>query len=246
MDIAPAIKRMDSMMIESNIGKMGRLELLYTCLANLVHKIARDGQSELLEGLHDYEDANHRNRVVYHDQSAPQDEKIQKIINDAAALLPNCKEEYSQTDEYQLLQRAIDEQTKHDDKGNRIPKTKDDRMASDILQNPSDPEATYRSKAGKSHKGYSANFVEPVDKKGSVIVDYQYDVNTKSDASSKNTWNLRKFQKILLSSLQMVHMPVKKLPKRQLIRMSDFLPQDFLAANPKRYGGSLNLMKPGI
>lgn len=183
MDIVPAIKRMDSMMIESNIRKMGRLELLYTCLANLVHEIACDGQSELLEGLHDYEDATHRNRVVYHDQSTPQDEKIQKVINDAVALLPKCKEEYSQTDDYQLLQRAIDEQTKQDEKGNRIPKTKDDRMASDILQNPSDPEATYRSKAGKSHKGYSANLVETVDKKGSVIVDYQYDVNTKSDAS---------------------------------------------------------------
>ena len=56
-------------------------------------------------------------------------------------------------------------------------------MTADILQNPSDPEATYRSKAGKAHKGYSANLVEAVDEKGSVIVDYQYDVNTKSDAS---------------------------------------------------------------
>lgn len=183
MDISPAIKRMDSMMIEANIRKMGRLELLYTCLANLVHEISRNGQAELLEGLLDYEDANHRNRVVYHDQSTPQDEKIQKVINDAVSLLPKCKEEYSQTEDYQLLQRAIDEQTKQDDKGNRIPKTKDDGMTSDILQNPSDPEATYRSKAGKSHKGYSANLVETVDKKGSVIVDYQYDVNTKSDAA---------------------------------------------------------------
>ena len=32
-----------------------------------------------------------------------------------------------------------------------------------------DPDATYRSKAGKSHKGYSANFVEAVDEKGSVV-----------------------------------------------------------------------------
>ena len=36
MEISPNIKRMDSMMIESNIRKMGRLELLYTCLSNLV------------------------------------------------------------------------------------------------------------------------------------------------------------------------------------------------------------------
>lgn len=124
-------------------------------------------------GLHDYEDTNNRNRVVYHDQSTPQNEKIQKVINDAVALLPKCKDEYGQTDDYQLLQRAIDEQTQNDDKGNRIPKTKEDGMTPDMLQNPSDPEATYRSKAGKSHKGYSANLVEAVDEKGSVIVDYQ-------------------------------------------------------------------------
>lgn len=183
MDISPAVKRMDSMMIESNIRQMGRLELLYTCLANLVREIARNGQTDLLEGLKDYEDPNNRNCVVYHDKSTPQNEKIQKIIDDAIALLPKCKDEYEQTDDYQLLQRAIDEQTKNDDKGNRVPKNKEDDMSPDILQNPSDPDATYRSKAGKSHKGYAANLVEAVDEKGSVIVDYQYDVNTRSDAS---------------------------------------------------------------
>lgn len=183
MDIAPTIKRMDSMMIESNIRQMGRLELLYTCLANLVREIARDGQTALIEDLKEYEDPNNRNQVVYHDRSTSQNEKIQKIINDAISLLPKCKDEYEQTDDYQLLQRAIDEQTKDDDKGNRIPKTKEDSMSSNILQNPSDPDATYRSKAGKSHKGYSANFVEAVDEKGSVVVDYQYDVNIRSDAS---------------------------------------------------------------
>ena len=183
MDINPTIKRMDSMMIESSIRQMGRLELLYTCLANLVREIAHDGRTNLLEGLKDYEDPNNRNRVVYHDQSTSQNEKIQKIINDAVALLPKCKDDYEGADNYQLLQRAIDEQTKDDDKGNRIPKTKEDGMSSDILQNPSDPDATYRSKAGKSHKGYSANFVEAVDEKGSVVVDYQYDVNIRSDAS---------------------------------------------------------------
>ena len=183
MNISPTIKRMDSMMIESNIRQMGRLELLYTCLANLVREIARNGQAKLIEGLTDYEDSNNRNRVVYHDRSTSQEEKIQKIIDDAVSLLPKCKDEYGQTDDYQLLQRAIDEQTKKDDDGKVIPKGKEDGMAADILQNPSDPDATYRSKAGKSHKGYSANVVEAVDEKGSIIVDYQYDVNTRSDAS---------------------------------------------------------------
>lgn len=88
MDISPAIKRMDSMMIESHIRKMGRLELLYTCLSNLVKELHRDGKLELLEGLEHYADPNDRNRVVYHDQDTPQSGRLQKIIDDACALLP--------------------------------------------------------------------------------------------------------------------------------------------------------------
>lgn len=51
MDISPDIKRVDSMMIESNIKKMGRLELLYTCLSNLAQAIRRNGDTELLREL---------------------------------------------------------------------------------------------------------------------------------------------------------------------------------------------------
>lgn len=183
MDITTNVRRMDSMMIGSNIRQMGRLELLYTCLANLVREIARDGKQDLLEGLKEYEDPNNRNRVVYHDRQIPQKERIQKIIDDAVTLLPKCKDDYENTTDYQLLKRAIEEQTKEDDKGNRISKEKGDDISSHALQNPSDPDATYRSKAGKSHKGYVANIVEAVSPNGSLIMDYQYDVNTRSDAS---------------------------------------------------------------
>jgi len=34
------------MMVESNIRKMGRLELLYTCLSNLVKELHNDGREE--------------------------------------------------------------------------------------------------------------------------------------------------------------------------------------------------------
>ena len=52
-----------------------------------------------------------------------------------------------------------------------------------MLQNPSDPDATYRAKAVKQHRDYVANLTETVDKNGSAVTDYQYDVNTRSDAS---------------------------------------------------------------
>lgn len=183
MEIDPSIKRMDSMMIGSNIRQMGRVELLYTCIANLVRALSHDGRYDLIDNLRDYENPNNRNRVVYHDRNTSNNDKLQKLIDDATDLLPKCKEEYENTDEYQLLLRAIGEQTKDDGNGKRIPKNKEDGMTPDMLQNPSDPDATYRLKADKSYKGYSANIVETVDEKGSVVTDYQYDVNTRSDAS---------------------------------------------------------------
>lgn len=181
MEISSEIKRMDSMMIESNIRKMGRLELLHTCLANLVKELHRDGRLDLIKNMEHYTDPNDRNKVVYHDSDTPQSERLQRIIDDAVELLPKCAEDYADTEDYQLLERAINEQTKTDDSGNQIPKGKGDGMNSEILQNPADPDATYRSKAGKEHRGYAANITEAVDESGSVVVDYQYDVNTRSD-----------------------------------------------------------------
>ena len=181
MEIDSTVKRMDSLMVESNIRRMGRLDLLHTCLSNLVKELRRDGKIELLEGLEHYADPNDRNRVVYHDQDIPQSDRLQKVIDDACSLLPKCEEDYADSEDYQLLERAIREQTMKDDDGRNIPKGKGDGMDSSSLQNPSDPEATYRMKAGKEHRGYAANITESIDTNGSVVTDYQYDVNIRSD-----------------------------------------------------------------
>lgn len=183
IDISPNMKRMDSMMIESNIRKMGRLELLYTCLSNLVKELHRDGRIDLTDGMEHYADAGDRNKIIYHDSDTPQNVRLQKVIDDASALLPKCADDYSNTEEYQLLERAVREQTKKDDNGKNIPRGKGEGMTPSSLQNPSDPDDTYREKAGKAHRGYAANLTETVDEKGSVVTDYQYDVNTRSDAS---------------------------------------------------------------
>lgn len=183
MEIDSTVKRMDSLMVESNIRRMGRLDLLHTCLSNLVKEISRDGHKRMLKGLEHYADPNDRNRVTYHNADVPYSERLQQVIDDAVRLLPECKEEYGDTSNYLLLERAIDEQTKASGKNGdkRIPKEKGEGMPSSVLQNPADPDATYRKKAGKEHRGYAANIVEAVDRTGSVIVDYQYDVNTHSD-----------------------------------------------------------------
>lgn len=50
------------------------------------------------------------------------------------------------------------------------------------MQNPSDPEATFRNKAGKEHRGYAANLEESVGANGSVVTEYQYGQNNHSDS----------------------------------------------------------------
>ena len=54
-----------------------------------------------------------------------------------------------------------------------------------MLQNLSVPDATYREKVGKKHRehrGCTGNVEESVGKNGSIVTDYQFDVNNKSDS----------------------------------------------------------------
>lgn len=182
MNLNLPLKRMDSMMIASNIKKLSRLELLYTCVANMVKCLHKSGDDELIKGMEHYYDDNDRNKVIYHNRSEETTDKVQTVINDAAKLLPLIEDKYLQTSEYQLLLRVFKEQTEDDDKGTRKLREGKD-LNSQILQNPSDPDATYRKKAGKETRGYSANLVETFDESNSVISDYQYDTSIRSDSS---------------------------------------------------------------
>ena len=71
--------------------------------------------------------------------------------------------------EYELLIRCLSEQTVMDGGKRRLLTKEDGMMNSAMLQNPSDPEATCRNKAGKIHRGYVANLEESLGKNGSVI-----------------------------------------------------------------------------
>lgn len=109
-------------------------------------------------------------------------DQLSAILKDADALLSACGAEYDDVTEYQLLVRCLSEQTVVEEASRRLRTKEDGGFHSGMLQNPSDPEATYRSKAGKEYQGYAANLEETVGKNGSVITDYQYEQNTYSDS----------------------------------------------------------------
>ena len=182
INLNPSMQRMDSLMVASNCKKMTRLEILYTCLANMAKAIHKTGEETLLSGLEHYLNENDRNNVIYHTKSDGADSKIQQIIDEATKLISEMGDAYFEFSEYKLLCRVLEEQSNDSGDGTRKAKDKKD-ITPDSLQNPSDPDATYRKKAGKAHTGYVANIVESFDENGnSVITDYSYEQNSHSDS----------------------------------------------------------------
>lgn len=182
MKITGRTRRMDSMMIDANIKKLSRLELIYTCIANLVKRLSKESNIEIPEAIKHYAVPNDFNQVFYYAKSSSYAEKCVTLLNDADTIFELCQENYANWEEYILFKRCMSEQSVVCDGSRRLSTREDGTMSSSILQNPSDPEATFRSKAGEDHRGYVANIEESVGENGSVITDYQFEPNTYSDS----------------------------------------------------------------
>lgn len=170
------------MMIAANIRKLSRIELLYTCVSKLVIYLHKNKCDDLIKGMEHYYDPNDYNKTFYYCNDSDTANQLDTILKDADNLLKSCGTDYDDVTEYQLLVRCLSEQTIVEESSRRLRSKEDGGLHSGILQNPSDPDATYRSKAGKEYQGYVANLEESVGKNGSVITDYQFEQNNYSDS----------------------------------------------------------------
>ena len=125
MKIDTSFKRMDSMMVASNIKKMGKLELLYTCVVNLAKELKKAGY-ELPEDLKHYVNKDDVNQVVYHNKSEDTSSKIQTVLADAKQMEEICDSDFDGSSAYQLLLRVLKEQTIESEEGELRLKTKED------------------------------------------------------------------------------------------------------------------------
>lgn len=182
MNLQPHLKRMDSLMIASACKDMTRLEVTYSTVSNLVNAVHKACGDELLYGMEHYLNADDQNRVIYHNKAEERMAKIQTIIEDGAALLERLGEIGAELPEYALVERMLKDQSEINAVGERVAKDSH-KIAPDSLQNPSDPEATYRKKAGKGNIGYTANIVQTFNSEGAaVITDYGFEQNSYSDS----------------------------------------------------------------
>ena len=182
MKLNRRIRRMDSIMIESNIRFLSRMELIYTCISKLIVYLTKNAPDKVSEQMKHYADPNDCNRIFYHQRNDDMDAIIQTLLTDSEFLLEVCKTDFEEVTEYQLFVRCLSDQTVVENEKRRLRTKEDGTMNSSALQNPSDPDATYRNKSGKLYRGYAANIEETVGKNGSVVTDYQYDKNTHTDS----------------------------------------------------------------
>ena len=147
MNINDRIRRMDSMMIESNIRFLSRMKLIYTCISKLVIYLEKNAPKKVTENLAHYADSNDYNKVFYHQRYNDMDELVQILLKDCDSLLEICGSAYDDITEYQLFVRCLSEQTVVENNKRRLRTKEDGTMNSSALQNPSDPDATYRNKS---------------------------------------------------------------------------------------------------
>ena len=175
MDINPSLKRMDSVMIASSCKKMSRLEIVYTSISNLTRLIQADGREKVLTPrLSLYLQDGHKNNTLYRSKTEDLELNLEKALADAESLARSSAGSYKETPEYQTLTRVLKEQAQYGEDGSIKPKNKKE-IRTDSLQNPSDPDATFRRKAGECHKGYVGNIVETIDENGAIITQFGYE-----------------------------------------------------------------------
>ena len=127
MKLNGRVRRMDSLMIESNIRFLSRMELIYTCISKLVVYITKNYPKKIPAQLERYADPNDYNRLFYHQRNDDMEQIIQMLLTDSDCLLELCKSDFEEVTEYQLFVRCLSDQTVVENEKRRL-KTKEDGL----------------------------------------------------------------------------------------------------------------------
>lgn len=168
--------RMDSKLIGSNIALYSRYVLVHKTLCKYLKDVYKNRfEAELCSHIENYlaEDAA---KTVYRSDPDSMKTKLQILGEDVHAILQELPD-------LPLLKRVFDEQFSVKDGVVSIRPKKE--IPADSLQNPNDPDATYRNKNGKPVQGYVTNITETCgeEDKPSLITGVHVETATFADCS---------------------------------------------------------------
>ncbi len=186
-----SMARMDSFMMSSSCKKLTRLELVYKVVEAMVKALHKLDASFVPATFQEYLEDTTQNEVLYHTKNAEAGSKLDKQFTQAAELYRyvNLHPEWHTLDEYKRLARLLNDQCLETEEGDIIP-IEATKLTSYSLQNPTDPDATYRTKGGEGHVGYTVNLVEvrDQDKEVGLILSHDVQKNIHSDAEFGQTF----------------------------------------------------------
>ncbi len=87
MKLNGRIRRMDSIMIESNIRFLSRMELIYTCISKLVVHLTKKQSGMVSEPLKHYADPDDYNCIFYHQGNDGMEQIIHTLLAGSGCLL---------------------------------------------------------------------------------------------------------------------------------------------------------------
>ena len=178
LNISGKCVRMDSKLIGSNIARQSRYELIHTTLVKFLKANILDS---LPKELHEQADAYLRedgSKTVYRSDSGTLQGHLQTIGDFIHSILQQFTNERPL---YALLDRVFSEQYLVGDDGKVTLRDKK-TVSANSVQNPNDPEASYRDKHDQKVQGYVSNFTETVEEdKPSIITSVQVETATFAD-----------------------------------------------------------------
>lgn len=182
-----SLARQDSFMISANCKKMGRLELIYTVNAHMVKALAGLDEALVPKSCQHYQEKGDKNNQIYRLKKEDTESKLKQLLDESIALYKAVPESLQESQAYANLARLLEEQTKETENGGLAPR-ENREISAKSLQNPSEPDATFRNKAGKKYTGYVVNTVEARDreKKMGMIVYHDQQQNIVSDVELGN------------------------------------------------------------
>lgn len=183
LDIDGQKVRMDSFMVSSSCKNLSRIELVYTVNYQFVKMLDQLSNDLIPEECKSYLEKGHKNETIYRTKDKDTETKLEFLLKQSKALYDTglkAGKKVTETEEFKTLKRMLGEQTKEDDDFDIIEPKDSKNIASDSLQNPSDPDATYRFKYG-DNIGYVANVVECFNDGNGIITNYDLQPNIYSD-----------------------------------------------------------------
>lgn len=175
-------RRMDSIMVDNGARKLSRLQLAHVVIKNML-MVLDENKIAIPENLQHYIEDFDENKVTYHSHT-PAAAKLQTAFQDACAVRDLIPGTLNDCEEAQMLIRFVSEQVNTNTDGSFHSVRDGKELNSTVLNDPVEPESTFRKKAGENHQGYVGNFAETVDldTNRKIIDSFDFQPNIYSDS----------------------------------------------------------------